>query len=155
MLFLLAKISFTTFFCPAASRIWMRADTLGDITPFFFFSQAHSHHLGNALFMLIYLTSFLSPCFITSDSFRNDRLLLTDAKIFYVLELTVSFETNIQSGSDRKAAKYSSLINDLSPSYSKVVFVNLSMGAIVVMGSSCNSFLSVLHDLHCDKTIQK
>ena len=101
------------------------------------------------------LPSFLSPCLITGDSFRPDLLLLTDNKILYILELTVGFETNIQNNSDRKTAKYSSLINDLSPSYSKVVFVNLSMGAIGVMGSSCNSLLSLLHELHFDKTITK
>ena len=100
-------------------------------------------------------STFPSPCLITGDSFRPDLLLLTDNKILYILELTVGFETNIQNNSDRKNAKYSSLINDLSPSYSKVVFINLSMGAIGVMGSSCNSLLSLLHELHFDKTITK
>ena len=95
-------------------------------------------------------STFPSPCLITGDSFRPDLLLLTDNKILNILELTVGFETNIQNNSDRKNAKYSSLINDLSPSYSKVVFVNLSMGAIGVMGSSCNSLLSLLHELHFD-----
>ena len=101
------------------------------------------------------LPSFLSPCLITGDSFRPDLLLLIDEKIFYVLELTLGFETSIQNNSDCKAAKYSSLINDLSLSYSKVVFVNLSMGAIGVMGSSCSSLLSLLHELHFNKTIIK
>ena len=101
------------------------------------------------------LPSFLSQCLITGDSFRLDLLLLTDNKILYILELTVGFETNIQNSSDRKTAKFSSLINDLSPSYSKVVFVNLSMGAIGVMGSSCNSLLFLLHELHFAKTITK
>ena len=59
------------------------------------------------------LPSFLSPCFITGESYRPD-LLLTDKNILYVLELTVGFETNMQNNSDRKATKYSSLINDLS-----------------------------------------
>ena len=99
------------------------------------------------------LPSFLSPCLITGDYFCLDLLLLTDTKILYVLELTVGFEKNIQNNSDRKAAKYSSLINDLSPSYSKVVFVNLSLGDIGLMGSSCISLLSLLHELHFDKTI--
>ena len=92
---------------------------------------------------------------IEGDSFRPDLLLLIDAKILHILELTVGFETNIQNNSDRKAAKYSSLINDLSLSYSKVMFVNLSMGAIGAMDSSCNSLLSLLHELHFDKTITK
>ena len=52
--------------------------------------------------------------FITGESYRPDLLLLTDKNILYILELTVGFETNIQNNSDRKATKYSSLINDLS-----------------------------------------
>ena len=78
-------------------------------------------------------------CLITGDSLRPDLLLLTDTYILYILGLTFGFETNIQNSSDRKTAKYSSLINEFSPSYSKVVFVNLSMNAVGVMGSSCNS----------------
>ena len=54
-----------------------------------------------------------------------------------------------------RRAKYNSLINNLSPSYSKVVFVNLSVGAIGVMGSSCNSLSSLLHDSHFDTIFQE
>ena len=43
----------------------------------------------------------------------------------------------------------------LSLSHNKVQFVNLSMSAIGAMGSSCNSLLPLLSDLHFDKTIQK
>ena len=50
----------------------------------------------------------------------------------------------MQNNSDGKTAKYSSLTNDLLLSYSKVVFVNLFMGAIGLMGSSCNSLLSLM-----------
>ena len=77
------------------------------------------------------LPSFLSPCFITGESYRPDLLLLTDKNILYILELTVGFGTNIQNSSYCKATKYSSLINDLSLSYSKVRFVNLSMRALL------------------------
>ena len=83
---------------------------------------------------------------ITGDSFQPDLLLLIDAQIIYILELTVGFETNTKNNRERKAAKYSSLINDLSLSYSKVVFVSLFMGAIGVVGASCNSLLSLLHE---------
>ena len=48
-----------------------------------------------------------------------------------------------------------SLVKDLSLPYSKVVFVHLSMGAIEVMVSSCNSLLSLLHELNFDKLSQK
>ena len=53
-----------------------------------------------------------------------------------------------------KASKYSSLIKDLSPSYNKVVIINLSMGALGAMGSSCNFLSSLLHDLPFDKITQ-
>ena len=43
----------------------------------------------------------------------------------------------------------------LSLSHSKVQFVNLSMSAICALGSSCNSLLSFVNDLHFDKTIKK
>ena len=73
------------------------------------------------------LPSFLSPCFITGESYCPDLLLLTDKNILYILELTVGFETNIQNNSDRKATKYSSLINDLSLSLSLTVKSSLSI----------------------------
>ena len=38
---------------------------------------------------------------------------------------------------------------------SKVVFINLFMGASGVMSSSCNSLLSLLHELQFDKIITK
>ena len=79
------------------------------------------------------LPSILPPCLITGESLRP-KLLLTDEKIFNIIELTVRFETNVQNNGDRKAAKYSSLIKDFSPSYNKVVFINLSMGALGVYG---------------------
>ena len=101
------------------------------------------------------LPFFLSPSLITGESLRSDLLLLTKDKSLYILELTIGFETNIQNNSNRKAAKYSSLLSELSPSYSKVTFVNLSMGAIGTMGSSCTSFFSLLNELSFDKTIQK
>ena len=77
--------------------------------------------------------------------FVRPSSFLTDGKILYISQLIVGFETNIQNDSDRKASKYSTLINDLSPSYSKVG----------VMGPSCSSLSTLLHDLHFDKIIQK
>ena len=43
----------------------------------------------------------------------------------------------------------------LSPYYINVMFINLSMGAIGVMDSSCISLLSLPHELRFDITIQK
>ena len=61
----------------------------------------------------------------------------------------------MQVNSIRKANKYNRLIKDLSSTYIKVTFVNLSMGTLGVMGSSCDSFLSLLQDLRFDKLVQK
>ena len=110
----------------------MRADTLGDNSVLLFLASIFSSLKQCTVYTD--LPSFLSPCLITGDSYRPDLLLLIDAKILYILELTVGFETNMQNNSDCKAAEYSSLINDLSLSYSKAMFVNLSMGAIGVVG---------------------
>ena len=46
-------------------------------------------------------------------------------------------------------------VSDLSSSYNKVIFINVSMGALGVMGSSCDSFLSLLQDLSFDKATQR
>jgi len=88
---------------------------------------------------------------ITGDSLRPDLLLLTGNNALYILELTLGFETNIQANSVRKATKYTSLLQDFSSSYNKVIFINVSMGALGVMGSSCDSFLTLLKDLNFDK----
>ena len=81
-------------------------------------------------------------------------MIFTDAKILYILELTVSFDAYIPNNSYRKAAKYSSLINDLSPSFSKVVFIDLSMGAIgfnyfISLFLICSLLLFLFHFMLC------
>ena len=104
---------------------------------------------------LLLLSSFTSPCLITGSSLRPDLLLLTGNNVLYILELTLGFETNMQVDSIRKRNKYNRLIKDLSSTYNKVTFINLSMGALGVVGSSCNSFLLLLQDLSFDKLVQK
>ena len=101
------------------------------------------------------LPSFMSPSLITGDSLRPDLLLLTGNKVLYILELTLGFETNIQANSVRKANKYTPLLQDLSSFYNKIIFINVSMGALGVIGSSCDSFLSLLQDLSFDKVTQR
>ena len=56
---------------------------------------------------------------------KDDNLLL--------LELTVGFETNINKNFDRKAKRYQQLLAKLSNKY-KVYYVNLSLGAIGIIG---------------------
>ena len=61
----------------------------------------------------------------------------------------------MQVNSIRTGNKYNTLIKDLSSTYNKVTFKNLSMGALGVMGSLCDSFLLLLQDLSFDKLVQK
>ena len=74
--------------------------------------------------------------------------------MLYTLELPIGFEANIQVNSIRKTNKYATLIKNLSSTYSKVSFINLSMGALGIMGSSCDSFLSFLEDLNFEKLVR-
>ena len=93
----------------------------------------------------------ISPCCVSGEAFRTD----TDTFMLYILELTVGFDTNMQSNSDREAIKYSSLIDNLSFSYGKEQFVLLYMSDVGAMGSYFNSILFLLNNLSFDKTIQR
>ena len=94
------------------------------------------------------LPSFLSHfCFITGDCLRRDLAFVTESSSLYIIELTVGFEIN----SDRKKRKCTSLITDLTPAYSNITFVNLSMSALGTMGKSSDSLITVLDDLQFDK----
>ena len=54
------------------------------------------------------LTGFLSPCIITGDQLRPDMLLSIGKTTLYVIELTVEFETNLNSNAERN---HKSIIN--------------------------------------------
>ena len=97
----------------------------------------------------------MSPSLIVRDPLRLDLLLLTGNNVLYILELTLGFEANIKANSAKKANKYTPLLQDLSSSYNKAIFISVSMGALVVMGSSCDSFLSLLQNLSFDKVTQR
>ena len=55
--------------------------------------------------MYVDLPGFISPSVITGDELRPDLLLTIENKILYILELTVGFETNLKTNSDRKHEK--------------------------------------------------
>ena len=97
----------------------------------------------------------MSPSLINGNSLSPDLLFLTGNNLLYIFKLTLGFETNIQANSVRKANKYTSLLQDLYSSYNKVIFVNVSMVALSVLGSSCDSSLTVLQDLSYDKVTQR
>ena len=57
--------------------------------------------------------------------------------------------------SDRKLAKYLPLFNSLRTNYTSIKFVNLSMNALGIIGTSSDSLLQMLQDLHLDANVQK
>ena len=81
-----------------------------------------------------------------------DLVLVSNSSCVYLLEVTVGFESNIQTNSDCKATKYLPLITDLQNSYSTVKLINLSMSALGILGTSSESFPSMLRDLNFDDT---
>ena len=81
-------------------------------------------------------SEFQTPSIITGDEKRPDIVAIKDNRCM-ILELTVGFETNIEKNIERKRASYEELITRLKRKY-QVSFVNLSMGAIGVIGKGCN-----------------
>ena len=80
---------------------------------------------------------------------------LTAIIIISVITTTLGFESNIQLSSDRKKAKYHSLIYDLNPTFSNIKFINLSMSTLGILGKSSDSLLAFLEDLKFDKPTSK
>jgi hypothetical protein len=101
--------------------------------------------------MYVDLPGFTSPSVITGDELRPDLLLTIENKILYILELTVGFETNLKTNSDRKHEKYLTLITDQENIYDKVKFVNVSISSLGVFGESTHTLFDMLHDLRYDE----
>ncbi len=101
--------------------------------------------------MYVDLHGFISPSVITGDELRPDLLLTIENKILYILELTVGFEANLKTNSDRKHEKYLTLITDQENVYDEVKFVNVSISSLGVFGESTNTLFDMLHDLKYDE----
>ena len=59
------------------------------------------------------IPGYLSPSIITGENLRPDLLLKTNNNYLYILELTVGFESNLDTNAPRKHSKYASLLSDL------------------------------------------
>ena len=99
------------------------------------------------------LPSFPFPSLITSDSLRPDLVLVLNNTTAYQLELTVGSESNIKVNSDRKATKYHSLLANLRTDYTNINFVNLSMSALGIFGTSSDAFLQMLKELNFNQNL--
>ena len=92
------------------------------------------------------LEGYISPSIISGEEKRPD-IIIVERDNVYIFELTISFETNISTNSERKMNNYSQLLEDLKSRYKKVKFINLSMGAIGIYGDTCFNLKSVLKHL--------
>ena len=88
------------------------------------------------------LDQFQSPSVITGEEKRPDMVLVKDQSLF-ILELTVGFETNIEKNSVRKNDSYTNLLVELSHSYNNIKYINLSMGAVGIIGKSAKNMKQV------------
>ena len=70
---------------------------------------------------------YLSASIITKDTLRPDLVLTIENKCIYILELTIGFESNLQSNATRKIEKYQDLINKQLNYYEEEKFVNVSI----------------------------
>ena len=97
------------------------------------------------------LNGYDSPCIYTTDDDRPD-LLVFYRNTVYVLELTVGFETNMLKNAERKNLRYTELMRRFEIEYETVLFVNLSLGALVTISTPCESFVRMLKDFCYNKT---
>ena len=92
------------------------------------------------------LEGYISPSIISGEDKRPD-IIIVERDNVYIFELTIGFETNISTNSERKMNNYLQLLEDLKSRYKKVKFINLSMGAIGIYGDTCLNLKSVLKRL--------
>ena len=96
------------------------------------------------------IQGFLSPSIITGENLRPDLLLRTNNNYLYILELTVGFESNLETNATRKHSNYAPLLSGLQRQFKCVSFVNLSMSSLGIFGNSCNSFFKMCDSLSID-----
>ena len=70
--------------------------------------------------------------------------------ILYIIELSVSFETNFDNNGDRKYERYRSFKHELSPKYHKVEFVNVFISILGILGNSFDKFTQICNNLEFD-----
>ena len=78
-------------------------------------------------------------------------LLPIDKDKFYIIELTVSFEGNVDLNLKREHDKYLQLTHDLSSMHRCVRLSNLSISSLGVVGDSCKSFIEMCKGLDVER----
>ena len=94
------------------------------------------------------LAGFRTPSIITGDRFRPDLLLpSSNNSLLYIVELTVGYESNLESNIRRKNIKYKELIKQQRKSFNDVKFVNISISSLGVFAKESSNFLTMLDDI--------
>ena len=94
------------------------------------------------------LPGFRTPSIITGDRFRPDLLLTSsNNSLLYIVELTVGYESNLESNIRRKNIKYKEIIKQQRKSFNDVKFVNISISSLGVFAKESSNFLTMLDDI--------
>ena len=101
------------------------------------------------------LPGYLSPSVITGDTLRPDLVLTIENKCIYILELTIGFESNLQTNATRKREKYQDLINKQLNYYEEAKFVNISISSLGVFSETSLDLVEMLKDLEMDMHCRK
>ena len=101
------------------------------------------------------LPGYLSPSVITGDTLRPDLVLTIENKCIYILELTIGFESNLQTNATRKREKYQDLINKQLNYYEEEKFVNVSISSLGVFSETSLDLVEMLKDLEMDMHCRK
>ena len=83
------------------------------------------------------------PSVITGVERRPD-IVIRDKNKLYMIEITVGFETRISINAERKLKHYENLCKELSQGFESVIYVNLSMGALGLIGKDSKKFYDLL-----------
>ena len=101
------------------------------------------------------LPGYLSPSVITGDTLRPDLVLTIENKCIYILELTIGFESNLQTNATRKREKYQDLINKQLNYYEEAKLVNVSISSLGVFSETSLDLVEMLKDLEMDMPCRK
>ena len=101
------------------------------------------------------LPGYLSPSVITGDTLRPDLVLTIENKCIYILELTIGFESNLQTNATRKREKYQDLINKQLNYYEEAKLVNVSISSLGVFSETSLDLVEMLKDLEMDMHCRK
>ena len=89
------------------------------------------------------IPGFELPSVITGEERRPD-IIIRDKNKLYMIELTVGCETRISINAERKLKHYEKLCKELSQGFESINYVNLSMGALGLIGKDSKKFYDLL-----------